>query len=417
MTSTMSDLQSPAPFLPPPPRPAPADPAHTPTVSRSVFADMVAPEPSPAAPASAPPAVPTLPVLAPVVPAVPAVPVVAAEPVPAAVAPPAAFHPHVAAASASRRRRQAPRWHAPVRALIVLGLLGGVAAAAWLALGPRSGLALPDFDAERPEYATVELATSYREPDSPGQATTRLAVAADGDAWRSVSTLEGNDTVIRVKSVGGISWVRAGDDWVAAGDPRSVSRLLDATGRVPVYRDVVPVDARSFVQVVSAEAVEVDAAPMQRITIDVAALRLETEAPEVYRAWSWAAPDGVATPEVVRFELDVDTDGVVHRLHVDEALGLTDLTVELVEIRDAPLEIERPRVYYETDTGLVYVDGEAVDCATEQSTLEFVVEAYTAATGLVPASEAEMIPDYLRRDLPGYDVVDGAVVPVVGICR
>lgn len=410
MTSTMSDLQSPAPFLPPPPRPAPADPAHTPTVSRSVFADMVAPESSPGAPAAALPEVPVLPTLPPVVPVVP---VVAAEP--AVVVAPAAFDPRVAA-SAARRRRQAPRWHAPVRALIVLGLLGGVAAAGWFALGQRSGPALPDFDADRPDYATVDLATSYREPESPEQVNTQLVVSADGDVWRAATTIETSDTVILLESVGGTAWVQAGDEWVAVGVPRSPRRLLHATGRVTMYRDVVPVDARGFVELVSVEAADANGPPRQRITIDVAARRLEAEAPEVYRAWSWAAPDDVAVPEIMRFELDVDDRGLVHRLHVDEALGLSDLTVELTEVTDSPFTIEPPRVYYELDSGLMYVDGEAVDCASQQRTLEVVVEAYAAATGLAPVSEAETIPDYLREELVGYDIVDGAVVPVAGIC-
>jgi hypothetical protein len=66
----------------------------------------------------------------------------------------------------------------------------------------------------------------------------------------------------------------------------------------------------------------------------------------------------------------------------------------------------------------VPVGGPAPDdvCQVEQKTLQVATQAWLAATGsTIAPTEAQLVTEgYLRREIPGYDIVDGAIVAAAG---
>lgn len=59
----------------------------------------------------------------------------------------------------------------------------------------------------------------------------------------------------------------------------------------------------------------------------------------------------------------------------------------------------------------------ARNCAVDEKVLEVAVETYIANAGVAPATEAELVTEgLLRSEIEGYDLLDGAVVPVEGVC-
>jgi len=57
---------------------------------------------------------------------------------------------------------------------------------------------------------------------------------------------------------------------------------------------------------------------------------------------------------------------------------------------------------------------DTVECDQQRTLLEIAQEAYLAANGSLPASEGDLVPKWLRRDVSEYDIVDGAIVPAPG---
>ncbi|HEX6656838.1 MAG TPA: hypothetical protein VF065_02075 [Ilumatobacter sp.] len=58
-----------------------------------------------------------------------------------------------------------------------------------------------------------------------------------------------------------------------------------------------------------------------------------------------------------------------------------------------------------------------VECDQQRTLLEIAMEAYAAANGSPPPSESDLVPDWLRSEISGYDIVEGAIVPAPGsIC-
>ena len=54
----------------------------------------------------------------------------------------------------------------------------------------------------------------------------------------------------------------------------------------------------------------------------------------------------------------------------------------------------------------------SVTCATERNVFELAVESYTILEGTAPASEAALVPDWLRAESDLFDLApDGSVVP------
>ncbi|MDO8364880.1 MAG: hypothetical protein Q7V88_18460 [Actinomycetota bacterium] len=59
--------------------------------------------------------------------------------------------------------------------------------------------------------------------------------------------------------------------------------------------------------------------------------------------------------------------------------------------------------------------GEA-DCAIDLKVLQVALEAYEATNGAPAATEAELVPEYLRQEVAGYDWNGSEIVPVAGVC-
>jgi hypothetical protein len=60
--------------------------------------------------------------------------------------------------------------------------------------------------------------------------------------------------------------------------------------------------------------------------------------------------------------------------------------------------------------------GRAVNCEVDRKTVETAVEAFTSNTGSPPVTQDDLVPDYLRQTSRGFEVSNGAVTPVAGIC-
>jgi hypothetical protein len=58
----------------------------------------------------------------------------------------------------------------------------------------------------------------------------------------------------------------------------------------------------------------------------------------------------------------------------------------------------------------------AVNCDVDRKVIETAIEAYIANTGVAPQSQADLVPVYLRVTSLGFDVVDGQVMAVPGVC-
>lgn len=57
------------------------------------------------------------------------------------------------------------------------------------------------------------------------------------------------------------------------------------------------------------------------------------------------------------------------------------------------------------------------ECAIDRKVLEVATETYVASFGMQPANEAVLVDaGYIRTELDGYDLVDGAIMPVAGVC-
>ena len=57
----------------------------------------------------------------------------------------------------------------------------------------------------------------------------------------------------------------------------------------------------------------------------------------------------------------------------------------------------------------------AVVCSTERNVFELAVESFTILKGEPPASEAALVPDWLRAESPLFDLApDGTVIPAPG---
>jgi hypothetical protein len=54
---------------------------------------------------------------------------------------------------------------------------------------------------------------------------------------------------------------------------------------------------------------------------------------------------------------------------------------------------------------------DADECTGQRTVLEIAIEAYVAAYGSPPTSESDLVPDWLRSELSGYDIVDGTITP------
>lgn len=59
-------------------------------------------------------------------------------------------------------------------------------------------------------------------------------------------------------------------------------------------------------------------------------------------------------------------------------------------------------------------EADALTCDADRRTLEQAVEAFTLLEGRPPATEAELVPDFVREESERFDVVDGAVVATAG---
>ena len=87
---------------------------------------------------------------------------------------------------------------------------------------------------------------------------------------------------------------------------------------------------------------------------------------------------------------------------------------------DQPVAIELPTDFVDEPGASidVPVGGPAPDdvCQVEQKTLQVATQAWLAATGsTIAPTEAQLVTDgYLRQEIPGYDIVDGAIVAAAG---
>jgi hypothetical protein len=62
-------------------------------------------------------------------------------------------------------------------------------------------------------------------------------------------------------------------------------------------------------------------------------------------------------------------------------------------------------------------DSNALACDADLRTLQGAIDNYTLLEGDPPATEADLVPDWLRAESQHYDVVDGTVVPApTGAC-
>jgi hypothetical protein len=60
---------------------------------------------------------------------------------------------------------------------------------------------------------------------------------------------------------------------------------------------------------------------------------------------------------------------------------------------------------------------DSVECDQQRTLLQIALDAYLAANGSVPATEGDLVPKWLRREVGEYDLVDGAIVPApASIC-
>jgi hypothetical protein len=57
-----------------------------------------------------------------------------------------------------------------------------------------------------------------------------------------------------------------------------------------------------------------------------------------------------------------------------------------------------------------------VNCDVDRKVIETAIEAYTAGDGFAPKTQDDLVPDYLRATSRGFEVVDGQVVAVAGVC-
>lgn len=410
MRTAMSSQPLPAPAVPPP------DPARRPIEPGPPrYAEVDAPVPSVPNP---PETVPTLPAL-PTLPPVAAIPTVS----PAIVAPGlpnagGAVMPDgiatVPRAMPPRRRRRSPWWHTVVRTLIVLAVVGGIVTAAVLGVrGYRSATSLPEYDAGRPDYGTVVVDLDLRVDGT--ELESRITADGTSRVWSHEGVVDAEE--LAMVSDGTDVWLSDGAEWVRFVDSDELVDVIHRLGRVPIYTDLVPPSAREHFEVIDKDRVVLGGREVGRLELGVEAGRFERADPVTYSNWIGAGDPAGAAPELVRIVIHVDPDGVVWRIESWSDLNDDRVTVELVSFDAQAFTVEPPETYLDPETGVQFVDGEPVDCESERRTLEVVVEAYTIDIGVPPASEAEAIPAYLRRDLVGYDIAEGGrVVPVEGIC-
>jgi hypothetical protein len=57
------------------------------------------------------------------------------------------------------------------------------------------------------------------------------------------------------------------------------------------------------------------------------------------------------------------------------------------------------------------------NCAVQRKLLQIASEAYSAAHGTPPVTQADLVPYYLRVALNGFDLVGSQIVPVPGVCE
>jgi hypothetical protein len=60
--------------------------------------------------------------------------------------------------------------------------------------------------------------------------------------------------------------------------------------------------------------------------------------------------------------------------------------------------------------------GRAVNCDVDRKAVETAVEAVTANTGSPPVTQDDLVPDYLRQTSRGFEVSNGTISPVAGVC-
>jgi general secretion pathway protein G len=58
--------------------------------------------------------------------------------------------------------------------------------------------------------------------------------------------------------------------------------------------------------------------------------------------------------------------------------------------------------------------GKKSTCDSDKKTLEVAVEAYYAKYNVDPASEADLIPGFVKSDSPNYDIAAGVISPASG---
>lgn len=92
---------------------------------------------------------------------------------------------------------------------------------------------------------------------------------------------------------------------------------------------------------------------------------------------------------------DVDQGGQV----VAVPGGICD-GVELVPVTSPPVP-----------TGPGPLPANVRECEQQLKLLEVAMEAYSARIGVPALAESDLVPDLMRREASGYDIVDGAIVP------
>jgi hypothetical protein len=85
------------------------------------------------------------------------------------------------------------------------------------------------------------------------------------------------------------------------------------------------------------------------------------------------------------------------------ALGVTACADDGDEVTD-PIDV--------AEVGVTAIEqADVMVCQTERLTLQTAVEAYTALNGAPPATEAELVGDWLREESPRWDLdPSGAIV-------
>jgi hypothetical protein len=112
-------------------------------------------------------------------------------------------------------------------------------------------------------------------------------------------------------------------------------------------------------------------------------------------------------------EADLVTGGFLRRESDNFDLAIADGNYQIVAVSDRCAGFQPGTPTVSTDPPL---SSPAPSCDAQRKVFETAWEAYRADHGNPPASEADLVPDYMRAESTGFDLVGTEIVAVPGVC-